>query len=176
MSKLIRHAQKRGTALFLALQLTGLVLLSSLSFIGGPQSRDGGTPAETQVSAPAQQAASAAADALQHTALTAADLTAAEKTALRKSAVTLRKSCTNRSPRRYLIWQQAVLNRQPQHPAEGPESPTEGHPHHRSRGLPAVFLCLFPRQRIRARRNRGHDCSRNRPRSTVIRTMAGGRR
>ena len=83
MSKLIRHAQKRGTALFLALQLTGLILLSSLSFIGGPQSRDGGTPAETQVSAPAQQAASAAADALQHTALTAADLTAAEKTALR---------------------------------------------------------------------------------------------
>ena len=37
MSKLIRHAQKRGTALFLALQLTGLILLSLLSFIGGPQ-------------------------------------------------------------------------------------------------------------------------------------------
>ena len=86
MSKLIRHAQKRGTALFLALPLIGLILLSLVSFIGGPQSRDGGTPAETQVSAPAQQAASAAADALQQTALTAADLTAADKSALRKSA------------------------------------------------------------------------------------------
>ena len=93
MSKLIRHAQKRGTALFLALQLTGLILLSLLSFIGGPQqsSRSGGTPAETQVSAPAQQAASAAADALQQTALTAADLTAAEKAALRKSALRAKK-------------------------------------------------------------------------------------
>src|SRR5216117_2299728 len=48
MSKLIRHAQKRGTALFLAMQLTGLIVLSLLSFIGGPQSRDGGTPADSQ--------------------------------------------------------------------------------------------------------------------------------
>ena len=52
MSKLIRHTQKRGTALFVALSLTALTLLSLVSFVGGPQSRDGGTPAETQVSAP----------------------------------------------------------------------------------------------------------------------------
>ena len=45
MSKLIRHTQKRGTALFVALSLTSLTLLSLVSFVGGPQSRDGGTPA-----------------------------------------------------------------------------------------------------------------------------------
>jgi len=34
MSKLIRNVQKRGTALFMALQITGLILFSLLSFIG----------------------------------------------------------------------------------------------------------------------------------------------
>ena len=53
MSKLIRHAQKRGTALFLAMQLTGLILLSLLTFIGGPQ-QSPKAPAETQVSGPAE--------------------------------------------------------------------------------------------------------------------------
>jgi len=95
MSKLIRHAQKRGTVLFVALQLTALTLISLLSFIGGPQqSRDGGTPAGTEVSAPAQDQTQAAQDQTQtdqaqtETAqpLTAADLTAADKSALRKSA------------------------------------------------------------------------------------------
>ena len=62
MSKLIRHAQKRGTALFVALQLIGLILLSLVSFIGGPQQSRDKAPAETQVSAPAQQPASADAD------------------------------------------------------------------------------------------------------------------
>src|SRR6266436_1475027 len=53
MSRLIRHTvKKRGTALFVALSLTALTVLSLVSFVGGPQSRDGGTPAETQVSAP----------------------------------------------------------------------------------------------------------------------------
>src|SRR5438552_12978403 len=52
MSKLIRHTQKRGAALFVVLQLTALTFLSLVSFVGSPQSRDGGTPAQTQVSAP----------------------------------------------------------------------------------------------------------------------------
>ena len=37
MSKLIRHTQKRGTALFVALSLTALTLLSLVSFVGSPQ-------------------------------------------------------------------------------------------------------------------------------------------
>ena len=36
MSKLIRHTQKRGTALFVALSLTALTFLSLVSFVGGP--------------------------------------------------------------------------------------------------------------------------------------------
>ena len=51
MSKLIRHAQKRGTALFVALSLTGLTLLSLVSFIGSPQQSRKGAPAGTQKSA-----------------------------------------------------------------------------------------------------------------------------
>src|SRR6185503_16107982 len=89
MSKLIRHTQKRGTALFLAMQLTGLILLSLLTFIGGPQ-QSPKAPAETQVSAPAQaqtdadQTDRAQTETAQP--LIAADLTAAEKSTLRKSA------------------------------------------------------------------------------------------
>src|SRR6267143_2656112 len=92
MSKLIRHVQKRGTALFMALQLTGLILLSLFSFIGGPQSRDGGTPAETQVSAPAQaQQAASDTDALQQsdqdqTQTDRAPSAPASRESLRKSA------------------------------------------------------------------------------------------
>ena len=91
MSKLIRHTQKRGTALFVALQLTALTVLSLVSFVGGPQSRDGGTPAETQVSTPVAGGADAAISSDQdqtQTAqpITAKDLTAADKIALRKSA------------------------------------------------------------------------------------------
>ena len=125
MSKLIRHAQKRGTALFLALQLTGLILLGLLSFIGGPQSRDGGTPAETQVSAPAQQAASAAADALQQTALTAADLTAAEKSALRKSAVLAKKLYEPLASQVFNLANSRVAEQSAQRSAQEPESPNE---------------------------------------------------
>ncbi len=51
MSKLIRHTQKRGTALFVALSLTALTVLSLVSFVGSPQ-QSAKTPAETQVSAP----------------------------------------------------------------------------------------------------------------------------
>src|SRR5437762_808871 len=104
MSKLIRHTKKRATALFAALLLTALTaLLSLVSFVGGPQqSRDGGTPADTQVSGPvAGGASSAVASAKEDDAgaqtdqaqtetaqpRTAADLTAADKAALRKSAV-----------------------------------------------------------------------------------------
>src|SRR5947207_5082780 len=94
MSKLIRHAQKRGTVLYVALQLTALTVISLLSFIGGPQSRDGGTPAGTEVTAPAQpqtdadQTQTDAADQTQpaQPPTTAKDLTASDKSALRKSA------------------------------------------------------------------------------------------
>ena len=59
MSKLIRHAQKRGTALFVTLQLIGISLLSLVSFFGGPQ-QPVKAPAETQVSGPAQTQTQAA--------------------------------------------------------------------------------------------------------------------
>src|SRR5437016_3596201 len=101
MSKLIRHTQKRGTALFVALSLTALTaLLSLVSFVGGPQqSRDGGTPSDAQVSGPVTGGASSAvASAKEDDAgiasdqteitqpFTAKDLTAADKAALRNSA------------------------------------------------------------------------------------------
>src|SRR4051812_29058282 len=84
MSKLIRHAQKRGTALFLALQLTGLLLISLLSFIGGPQ-QSPKAPADTAVSAPAQpQSARADQDQTQ---TGKAPMTSASRDALRASAI-----------------------------------------------------------------------------------------
>src|SRR5882762_10224205 len=91
MSKLIRHVQKRGTALFTALQLTGLILLSLFSFIGGPQQAPK-APAETEVSAPAQaQQAASDTDALQQSdqdqTETAQPLTATGKDDLRASAI-----------------------------------------------------------------------------------------
>ena len=86
MSKLIRHTKKRGAALFVVLQLTALTFLSLVSFIGGPQSRDGGTPAETQVSAPVAGGADAGISSDQAQTETAQPLTAADKEALRKSA------------------------------------------------------------------------------------------
>src|SRR5438045_2991908 len=98
MSKLIRHTKKRATALFAALLLTALTaLLSLVSFVGGPQqSRDGGTPADTQVSGPvAGGASSAVASAKEDDADIASDqeqtqtvrvLTAADKENLRSSA------------------------------------------------------------------------------------------
>jgi hypothetical protein len=101
MAKIIQRAignKKRGAALLLALlQLTVLTFLSLVSFIGGPQSRDGGTRAETPVSAPQQAVAgtdgAGAAQADQAPTatagvqtITAKDLTPAQKNALRKSA------------------------------------------------------------------------------------------
>src|SRR6185436_11858093 len=89
MSKLIRYTKKRGTALFVALSVTALTLLSLVSFMGGPQSRDGGTPAETQVSAPvAGGASSTVASAKEDDAdtQTAPALTSTDKAALRRSA------------------------------------------------------------------------------------------
>src|SRR6266446_719497 len=99
MARIIRRVvgnKKRGAALIAALQIISLILVGFLTFIGGPQ-RSPKAPAETQVSAPAQQVASAAADALQQPAqtadqtqtaqpLTATDLTAAQREALRASA------------------------------------------------------------------------------------------
>src|SRR5436190_18947937 len=73
MARIIRRVvgnKKRGAALIAALQIISLMLIGFLTFIGGPQ-RSPKAPAETQVSAPAQQVASAAADALQQPAQTA---------------------------------------------------------------------------------------------------------
>ena len=88
MSKLIRHAQKRGTALFLATGLIGLILLSLFSFIGGPQQsrarRDSGRDTGERAGPAARRPT--ATDAQQPPSATAR-LTAAEKGALRKSAV-----------------------------------------------------------------------------------------
>src|SRR3954469_17722466 len=93
MSKLIRHAQKRGTALFLAMQLTGLILFSLLSFIGGPQ-QSSKAPAETPVSAPAQAQAEAdetQAAVAQDQTQTDEAATASAKDDLRASAVAATK-------------------------------------------------------------------------------------
>src|SRR5438874_12693587 len=80
MARIIRRTvKKRGTALIVAVQLTFLTLLSLVSFVNGPQSRDGGTPADSQVNVAQDQTQTAQP-------LTAADLTAAEKAALRQSA------------------------------------------------------------------------------------------
>jgi len=102
MSKLIRHTQKRGTVLFVALQLTALTFLSLVSFIGGPQQSANKAPEGTEVSAPAQpqpapvaqpQTATdqAQTETDQAQTQTAQPLTAADKAALRKSAVPAKK-------------------------------------------------------------------------------------
>src|SRR6266478_3644076 len=85
MSKLIRHAQKRGTALFVALQLTALTLLSLVSFTGSPQ-QSAKAPAKTQVSAPVAGISSDQDQTQTAQPLTAKDLTPAEKSVLRNSA------------------------------------------------------------------------------------------
>src|SRR5439155_13977581 len=97
ISKLIRHTAgtRKGAALIVALQLTALTFLSLVSFIGGPQSRDGGTLADTQVSAPQLQTQTQTAQDQTQTdqaqTQTAQPLTAADKSALRSSAVFAKK-------------------------------------------------------------------------------------
>src|SRR5262245_17761260 len=57
MARLLRRAagmKKRGAALIAALQLTALILIGFLSFIGGPQHSVHKAPADTQMSAPAE--------------------------------------------------------------------------------------------------------------------------
>src|SRR5262245_5191073 len=117
MSKLIRHAQKRGSALFVRRQLTVVILLSSLSVIGGPQPRNGGTPAETQVSAPVAGGADAGTQA-------APDLTGATKAALRKSAHFAKKLY---EPRASQVFDLATSRAQQaaQRSAQQSESPNE---------------------------------------------------
>jgi len=86
MSKLIRRKKEIGAALAVALQLTTLGLIGVIAhFAGGPQ-QVVKAPADSQVTASAQQAASAAADALQNQAPTVQPLTAADKANLRSSA------------------------------------------------------------------------------------------
>jgi len=128
MSKLIRHAQKRGTALFLAMQLTGLILLSLLSFIGGPQ-QSPKAPAETQVSASSQNKTEAEQNQTDQAQtettqpITAKDLTAAEKSALRKSAVLAKKLYEPLASQVFSLQRSRVELQAAQRSSQGPESP-----------------------------------------------------
>src|SRR5205823_1230658 len=130
MSKLIRHTKKRATALFAALLLTALTaLLSLVSFVGGPQqSRDGGTPADTQVSGPVAGGADAGAQTDQaqtETAQprTAADLTAADKAALRKSAHPAVKLYEPLASQMFNLATERAAAAAEARNAQGPESP-----------------------------------------------------
>src|SRR5438876_8546907 len=128
MSKLIRHTQKRGTALFVALQLTALTVLSLVSFVGSPQSRDGGTPADSQVSAPVAGGADAGISSDQdqtQTAqpLTAKDLTAADKAALRKSAHPAKKLYEPLASQVFNLQRSRVESQAAQRSSQGPEAP-----------------------------------------------------
>src|SRR5439155_8213348 len=89
--------------------------------------------AETQVSAPAQQVASAAADALQQPAqtanqteiaqpITAADLTAAEKAALRQSAHLAKKLYEPLASQVFNLQRSRVEAQAAQRSAQGPEA------------------------------------------------------
>src|SRR5437667_2136945 len=126
MSKLIRHTQKRGTALFVALQLTGLTLLSLVSFVGGPQ-QSPKAPADRHVSAPLVQTtqgdqAQTAADQAQTQ--TAQRLTAADKEALRKSAHPAKKLYEPRASQVFNLATSRVADQNAQR-TQGPESPNE---------------------------------------------------
>src|SRR6266446_5992879 len=135
MARIIRRVvgnKKRGAALIAALQIISLILVGFLTFIGGPQ-RSPKAPAETQVSAPAQQVASAAADALQQPAqtanqtetaqpITAADLTAAEKAALRKSAHLAKKLYEPLNTQVFTLQRSRVESQAAQRSAQGPEA------------------------------------------------------
>ena len=133
MSKLIRRTvKKRGAALIVALQLTALTFLSLISFIGGPQSRDGGTPADTQVSAPQAQTQTQADQAQTETdqaqtdtaqPITAKDLTAAEKSALRKSAHFAKKLYEPRASQVFSLQRSLVESQAAQRSSQGPDSP-----------------------------------------------------
>jgi len=128
MSKLIRHTQKRGTALFVALSVTALTLLSLVSFMGGPQSRDGGTPAETQVSAPvAGGASSTAASAKEDDAdtQTAPALTSTDRAALSRSAHAAVKLYEPLASQVFSLANQRIADQAAQRSEEGPESPNE---------------------------------------------------
>src|SRR6266404_6499521 len=132
MARIIRPVvanKKRGAALIAALQIISLMLIGFLTFIGGPQ-RSPKAPAETQVSAPAQQVASAAADALQQPAqttqtsqpFTAADLTAAEKAALRRSAHAAKKLYEPLASQVFDLQRSRVEAQAAQRSAQGPEA------------------------------------------------------
>src|SRR6266853_1465037 len=131
MARIIRRVvgnKKRGAALIAALQIISLILVGFLTFIGGPQ-RSPKAPAETQVSAPAQQVASAAADALQQPAQTADQtetvqpLTAAQREALRQSAHLAKKLYEPLASQVFSLAQQRIADQAAQRSAQGPESP-----------------------------------------------------
>ena len=114
----------------MALTLTGLTLLSLVSFVGSPQSRDGGTPAETQVSAPVAGGADADVrpgpdtDRPDQT-QTAQALTAADKDALRRSAHFANKLYEPRASQVFNLQRSRVESQAAQRSAQGPESPND---------------------------------------------------
>jgi len=128
MSKLIRHAQKRGTALFMALQITGLILIGILSFITGPK-ESSKAPAETQASASSQNKTEAEQNQTDQAQtettqpITAKDLTAAEKSALRKSAVLAKKLYEPLASQVFSLQRSRVELQAAQRSSQGPESP-----------------------------------------------------
>ena len=79
MSKLIRHTQKRGTALFVALQLTALIVLSLICFVDSPRQ----SPNKDVALASSQSQISKDADATQTAQTSTAPMS---RDALRRSA------------------------------------------------------------------------------------------
>src|SRR5438874_3937019 len=134
MARIIRRTvKKRGAALIVAVQLTFLTLLSLVSFVNGPQSRDGGTPADSQAKSSSSAAVASAKEAsassyssadqtAQAQTQTAQPLTAADKEALRASAIPAKKLYEPRASQVFNLAQQRIADQAAQR-TQGPESP-----------------------------------------------------
>jgi hypothetical protein len=125
MSKLIRHTQKRGTALFVALSLTALTVLSLVSFVGSPR-QSAKAPAETQVSAPVAGGADAGISSDQDQTQTAQTQTAPmSRDALRRSAHFAKKLYEPLASQVYNLATTRAAAAQNARNAQGTESPND---------------------------------------------------
>src|SRR6266550_1177451 len=119
MSKLIRRTvKKRGTALIVALQLTGLTFLSLVSFVHGPQ-QSANPPADSQISVGQDQTQPALP-------FTAADLAAADKAGLLQSAHFAVKLQEPRASQVFNLATQRAATVRRSHNLLGPEQPNDG--------------------------------------------------